>query len=268
MDRLRERGWLPWLALIFVVTLCCWPAPGASGAGEEKYDELQIGTHTYRNVTVTTKTTNYIFLVHSEGMSNFKFSELSPEERHKLGFQDPVPVVKTNVAAAWAKQALDTLDQPRIRDMKEQAVSLSREYYSKVLEQIPPLTPKVIAIAVAIAFIAHLFWSFCVALICVKVDKPGGIMAWIPILQAFPMLKAAGMSGWWFPVLFIPLVNIIPSILWCVNIVSARGKNGLLTFLLILPGTNLLAFLYLAFSSHEAPAKSESKMKIMALQDA
>jgi hypothetical protein len=42
----------------------------------------------------------------------------------------------------------------------------------------------------------------------------------------------------------------------------------LLAFLLILPGTNILAFLYLAFSNQEAPKQAESKMKIMALQDA
>jgi len=252
-----------------MLALCCWPVLGASSSGEEeKFDELQIGTHTYRNVTVTTKTTNYVFLLHSEGMSNFKFSELSPEERHKLGFQDPVPVVKTNIAAAWAKQALSKLEEPRLRGMKEQAVNLWQEYSAKALEQLPPLTPKVIAIAAGAALILYLFWSFCVALICLKVDKPGGIIAWVPVLQAFPMLHAAGMSGWWFPALFIPIVNFIPVILWCVNIVSARGKNGLLAFFLILPGTNVLAFLYLALSNHEAPAKSENKMKVMALQDA
>ena len=264
----KERCFVRWLACCLVLALpCLWP--GAASAAEEKYDELQIGTHTYRNVTVTTRTTNYVFLVHSEGMSNLKYSELSPEDRHKLGFADPVPPpVKTNIAKVWAKEALSKLDEPRLRDAKEQAVNLWRNNYAKALEQLPPLTPKIIAIAAGVTLLVHLFWSFCVALICLKVDKPGGIMAWVPILQAFPMLNAAGMSGWWFPVLLIPIANIIPSILWCVNIVNARGKNGLLTFFLILPGTNLLAFLYLAFSGQETPAKSEGKMKMMALQDA
>lgn len=264
----RKRGFRRWLAFYLVLALrCAWA--GTIGAPEEKFDELQIGAHTYRNVTVTTRTTNYVFLVHSEGMSNFKYSELTPEERHKLGFPEPAPpVVKTNIATVWAKQALSKLDEPRLRDAKEQALNLWHENYTRLLEQMPPLTPKVIAMAAGALLILHLLWSFCLALICVKVDKPGGIIAWVPIVQVLPMLNAAGMSAWWFPVLFIPIVNIIPSVLWCVKIVSARGKNGLLAFFLILPGTNLLAFLYLAFSSHEAPAKSESKMKIMALQDA
>jgi hypothetical protein len=49
--------------------------------------------------------------------------------------------------------------------------------------------------------------------------------------------------------MLIPLVNIIAQILWCVKIVQARGKSVWVTILLILPVTNLFAFLYLAFSS-------------------
>jgi hypothetical protein len=264
----RKRGFVRWLALYLVLALrCAWAA--TVSAPEEKFDELQIGAHTYRNVTVTTRTTNYVFLIHSEGMSNFKYSELTPEERQKLHFPEPPPpVVKTNIAKVWAKEALSKLDEPRLRDAKEQALNLWHENYAKVLEQLPPLTPRVIAIAAGTLLLLHLLWSFCVALICLKVDKPGGIIAWVPILQVLPMLKAAGMSGWWFPVLFIPIVNIIPSIIWCVKIVSARGKNGLLTFFLIIPGTNLLAFLYLAFSSQESPASGAEKLKMMTLQDA
>ena len=114
----RKRGFVRWLALYFVPLL--WFAlAGALGAAEDKIDELQIGAHTYRNVTITTRTTNYVFLVHSEGMSNFKYSELTPEERHKLGFPEPPPpVVKTNIAEAWAKGALSKLDEPRLRDAK------------------------------------------------------------------------------------------------------------------------------------------------------
>jgi hypothetical protein len=289
----RKRGFMRWLALCFVLALqYAWP--GALGAAEDKFDELQIGARTYRNVTVTTRTTNYVFLLHSEGMSNFKYSELSPEERHKLGFPEPAPPqVKTNIAEAWAKQALSKLDEPRLRDAKEQALNLWHENYARALEKLPPLTPKAILIAAGALLILHLLWSFCIALICLKVDKPGGIMAWVPVLQTLPMLNAAGMSAWWFPVLFIPVVNLLPGILWCVKIVSARGKNGLLALLLIVPTPaavllffilnnagisplfslgplviGLLAFLYLVFSNGETPTKSDDKMKIMALQDA
>ena len=289
----RKRGFVQWLALCFVLALrCAWA--GVVGAPQDKFDELQIGAHTYRNVTVTTRTTNYVFLLHSEGMSNFKYSELTPEERHKLGFPEPPPpVVKTNIATVWAKQALSKLDEPRLRDVQAQALNFWRENYAGALAQLPPLTPKLIAIVAGALFILQLLWSFCVALICLKVDKPGGIMAWVPILQVFPMLRAAGMSGWWFLAGFVPVLNIVAAILWCLRICQARGKNGWLALFLIVPipsaiplffalksagisplfalgppVISLMAFLYLVFSNAETPTKSDEKMKIMALQDA
>ena len=40
---------------------------GAIGAIEQTFDMLQIGTRTYKNVTVTTKAKDYIFILHSAG---------------------------------------------------------------------------------------------------------------------------------------------------------------------------------------------------------
>ena len=63
------------------------------------------------------------------------------------------------------------------------------------------------------------------------------------------------MSGWWFLGYFIPVLNLLTWILWCVKITQARGKGFLTTLFLILPFTHIFAFLYLAFSSadEEAP---------------
>lgn len=266
MDRAKERGFA--LAFWMMLAMCCWRAPAAGPSVEQKFDELQIGTHTYRNVTVTTKNTNYVFLLHSEGMSNFKVSELPSEVREKLGYEDPKPVIKTNVAAIWAKEALSKLDEPRLRGLQDKAATAWHDGTAALLERMPTLTPKVIALAAGTALILHLCWSFCVALICLKVDKPGGIMAWLPILQAFPLFRAAGMSGWWFLASFVPVLNLVAGILWCVKICNARGKNGILAFFLILPGINILAFLYLAFSNGETPKKSAGPMKLAQAQGA
>ena len=76
-------------------------------------------------------------------------------------------------------------------------------------------------------------------------------MVWLPVLQIFPCLKAARMSGWWFLALFIPVLNLVASIMWCVKIAQARGKSVLVGILLLLPVLNIFAFLYLAFSSDE-----------------
>jgi len=50
---------------------------------------------------VTTKAKNYIFIMHSDGMTNFKITELPPELRSKLGYSD-VPKEKTGSAALSA----------------------------------------------------------------------------------------------------------------------------------------------------------------------
>jgi uncharacterized membrane protein YhaH (DUF805 family) len=69
------------------------------------------------------------------------------------------------------------------------------------------------------------------------------------VLQAIPMLRAAGMSGWYFLLLCVPVVSLVVSLFWCVRISQARGKGGWTIFFLIFPLTSFLAFLYLAFSN-------------------
>jgi uncharacterized membrane protein YhaH (DUF805 family) len=85
-------------------------------------------------------------------------------------------------------------------------------------------------------------------LICKKIGQEPGVLVWIPILQVFPMLRAAGMSAWWFVALLLPVLSFVATILWCVKICRARGKSSWLGLLLLLPVTNLFTFLYLAFA--------------------
>jgi hypothetical protein len=82
-------------------------------------------------------------------------------------------------------------------------------------------------------------------------------------------MQAAGMSLLWFLALFVPLLNLISFVLWCVRIVRARGKSFIVSILLILPITNPLAFLYLAFSSSaSSPIGAPRKFRTMALRTA
>ena len=99
-------------------------------------------------------------------------------------------------------------------------------------------------------------------LICLNAGSKPGLMIWIPVLQIFPLLRAAKMSAWWFVVFLIPLVGVVAHIVWCVKIAKACGKGALVALLLILPGTNLLALLYLALSN----GNSQSAEKVMGLQ--
>ena len=47
----------------------------------------------------------------------------------------------------------------------------------------------------------------------------------------------------------MPVLNLVPQILWSLKIAKARGKSVWVGVLLLLPVTNLFAFLYLAFSN-------------------
>ncbi len=158
-------------------------------------------------------------------------------------------------------------------------------------EQLKRLMPFLIGI-LAVALLVYLFFCYCLKLIVQKTGTEAGLMIWLPILQLVPMLRAAGMSMLWFlfwisPLLVaaaIPVVmfgglalnvakvmgslsilgavtsvlQVVAMIVWCVKIVQARGKSLWVTIFLILPVTNLLAFLYLAFSSANDDVKSDA----------
>src|SRR5258707_251791 len=92
--------------------------------------------------------------------------------------------------------------------------------------------------------------------ICKKAGAQPGIMVWLPVLQLFPLLRAAQMPLWWFLLWFVPGVNLVAQVVWCIKIADARGKSPWVGVLLILPVTNIFTFLYLAFSGNAAAAEA------------
>jgi hypothetical protein len=125
----------------------------------------------------------------------------------------------------------------------------------------PDLTMVLVALGIVLVF--YLFWCYCCARICEKAGHPGGFLVWLPVLQLFPLLRAAGMSGWWFLAFCLPLLNLVGHILWSIRICKARGKGVLCTVFLLLPVTSFLAFLYLAFSGGARfPARTAPKPKV------
>ncbi len=243
------------------------------GTVEQTFDVLQVGTRTYRNVTVTTKAKDYVFILHSKGMTNLKVQELPVEIREQLGYVDPQAKPRTNNAAAWAKQAVAQLETPQVKNVEQEfSKRLQGELADRHL-QLPKIDRTFVLGVLGGLLVCHLFFSYCCMLICQKTGQQPGILVWLPILQLFPLLRAAGMSRWWFLACLVPVLNVLPSIIWVVKIVQARGKNGLLVLFLLLPMTNILAFLYLAFSDSAPPPeksqkKSEKRVEIMTLETA
>ena len=194
-------------------------------------------------------------------MANIRIEDLPPEVRQELGYAVADKHGKGGEIAALASQALPTINE-KIKPLED----AWRAGFQPKLEQLKA-TPVMIYGFVGALLFFHLLFSYCCQLICLKAKQPPSLLVWLPVLQIVPLLRAAGMSGWWFLACFIPILNIVAQILWCVNIAKARGKSVWVGVLLILPLTNLLAFLYLAFSSEEQ-TDAAPKYKSMALQTA
>lgn len=252
------RALAVWLILLSVT----------AGAVEEKFEVLQIGTQTYSNVTVTTKAKSYIFLLHSAGMTSVKVSQLSPDLQEKLGYATAAaPKGPTNTAAVWAKREIAKINGPQARELGKQLEQKWRAQVSAKLTAMHLVGPTLIVVAAGVGLLIHLFQCYCCLLICRKTGNPPGILIWLPGLQILPLLRAAGMSGWWCLAYLVPLLNFVPLILWPLKIAKARGKSVWVGVLLILPVTNVFAFLYLAFSNGGAVEKEEEpEPKIMTLQ--
>jgi hypothetical protein len=258
------------------VTLAGWLilASGAMAAVEEKFPVLQIGARTYTNVTVTTKAKHYLFILHDGGMASVKPAELSPEAQEQLGYA-PGGGAKpaTNTAAAWAKREIAKINVPQVKELEKQLEQKWRGQPVARLSAMGLIGPKLnwtaLGILLALYLLLYLFYSYCCMLICRKTGNAPGILVWLPLLKLFPLLRAAGMSGWWFLAYFVPVFNLVPLILWPLKIAKARGKSVWVGVLLLLPITNLFAFLYLAFSNGASTAEDEQHpVRIMTLEAA
>src|SRR5436190_5052945 len=71
-----------WLFIVAILIHSVFIAAGA----EQKLDVLKTKTETYKNVTVTKKTKDWVFILHAAGMVNIRISDLTAEAKRKLGY--------------------------------------------------------------------------------------------------------------------------------------------------------------------------------------
>lgn len=262
----RSAWWLG------ILTTCGLPFSSNAGMPEQTFPVLQIGTCTYTNVTITTRAKDYVFILHAGGMNTVKVAELTPELRDLLGYAPLKPKETNNVATVLAKQTLAKLDRPEVKKFETEL----NERWATVRPGAAPLAsfsdPRVALGILGFLVLCYLFVCLCLSLICRKAGHPGGFVLWLPLFQLFPLLRAAGMSGWWFLAYLVPGLNLVAQVLWCFKIVQARQKHFLWAVFLLLPVTNLLALLYLAFSSaagaEPKSQKDDRRISLMSLEAA
>jgi Na+/melibiose symporter-like transporter len=80
----------------------------------------------------------------------------------------------------------------------------------------------------------------------VKAGKPGWA-AIIPFYNIYVLFEIAGMNGWMFLLLLIPIVNIVILIMLYINLAKAFGKSTTFTVGLIF--LNIIFILILGFGN-------------------
>ncbi len=242
-----------WLGVLLVSVL-----PRPTFATEETFATLQVGSHLYTNVTVTTKAKNYIFILHSNGMENIRVADLPEETRSQLGY---VPEqTKSQKASNWAKDKMAELHLGEINAAELQDPKVWREKSAIIFEKARAIDSKLCGAIMGGTLLVYLFYCYCCLLICQKVKHEPGLLIWIPIFQIIPLLRAARMSPWWFLSYFPVVPGIITTIVWCFKIAHARGKSPVTGFLMLVPVLGLLPFLYLAFADKiPVPAVKEDR---------
>lgn len=103
----------------------------------------------------------------------------------------------------------------------------------------------------------YVYYAVCLMKIAKKTGTANGWFAWIPILNLILMIQCAKKPMWWIIMFFIPLVNIIFSILLWMGIAEAVKKPSWVGVLTIIPVVNIIIIGYLAFSKmEEAPVST------------
>jgi hypothetical protein len=235
-----------------------WPAAPSAVAQVEPDEEpaprviesLVIAGEAFTNVKVFQQSATDIIIRHDGGITGFKVQQLDNPTLRRLGYDISPPAPKITTTA---RARLETLP-----------------------DLIPPGTLRWGVLGLLTGLIL-LFVGICVytgyvfRLICLKSGTRPGLAVWLPFLQAFPLLRAARMSWAWMLALTCLSVLLayaafrVPehtavlgalfaaatvglAMVWSVRICHACGKSSVFAVLLLLPGLNYLALVYLASS--------------------
>jgi hypothetical protein len=267
MNIVTTRGWRQIGLAMLLLFGFCRPA-WAGAASEEKFQTLQIGTHVYTNVTVTTKAKNYIFVMHATGMLNVKLSELTPDVLHELGYKTPEEAEaakRTTNVLAVAVAKIPAVGRTSMKNLEQSLWSRVPASQKQALTNPRLLGPMLWAMAGL-----YFFFSFCASKICKKTGVKDGGLAWVPILQLFPLLKAAGMSPAWFIAFLVPVFNLFALLVWSFRIAEARRLASWVALLMIIPGLNILGLICLTFAegAPEQKKMAFSSPQLMSLETA
>ena len=91
--------------------------------------------------------------------------------------------------------------------------------YSNQVDPSSLLVPALIGLVIGI-FLLVAMWK-----VFTKAGKPGWA-AIIPVYNIYVQLKIVGRPGWWLVLYFIPVVNIVISLLVAIDLAKSFGKGS------------------------------------------
>ena len=258
-----------------------------------RFESFTAGSNTFANVTVLNTNRKDIFLRHAGGLVSVKVKDVDPEILKQLGYKVVEPEKKSaNPFGTMSSQMMTNLTLKLEDDARFQQIE--SQWMARVAPHMPPISKGLIAGAVGVLVAIYLFFSFCCMQIVRKTGNQPGLLVWLPILKMLPLIRAAGMPGWWFLIWLAPIFivvlapvlaaasgvpptwllfcyppaalgGLVTTVIWFFKIVGTRGKSVIWAIMLLLPVTNLIAFLYLAFSDGAAPeAKPTARSRPLA----
>lgn len=89
-----------------------------------------------------------------------------------------------------------------------------------------------------------------------KAGKPGWASI-VPLYNMYTLFEVAGMNGWMFLLLLVPIVNIVMAIMVYINLAKAFGQSGAFAVGLIL--LNPIFSLILAFGKAQYVGTGDTK---------
>jgi hypothetical protein len=102
----------------------------------------------------------------------------------------------------------------------------------------------------------YVYFSLCLFSIAKKLHVSEPWTAWIPIVNIWTIVSAAGKPWWWILLLIVPIINVFIGIYLWICITENLGKNKLLGLLMLLPIINLIFLGFLAFSREGKPVET------------
>ena len=166
----------------------------------------------------------------------------------------PAPGVHGAVATAataTVSQLTTTATLTAVQEQPRTALPLPEELQQMTNEGVMAFVAAFFMIFLVLGAALYVYFSLCLFLIAKKLNVQAPWTAWIPLVNIWTLLQAAGKPCWWVLLFFIPFVSVIVIAYVWMCIVENLGRNKWLGLLMLVPIVNLVYIGVLAFSNQE-----------------